>query len=584
MYYTPTVDETPVTAAEIDVSTSFSIVVEAPAGMSEADVKAAITAVDTNAPDSEQVVDITPNGDGSFIITGLRPYYEDDGGIRYDPGFIPGHAYKITLNDDSLTFRGENESVREYDFTVAREESMNIELRDDIVYIEASQVEGTLDAGLLEVGDDGIKNAGEDVTGTFTLKSAQTRSANGTPQVGDIVAVYKGIRPDLRDATSNDERNTAPISYVRITAIDGDGTYHYEGVETRDVLDMPEIFPVSVFDDQDGNRDDNSITVSTSVFDYAGGAFSEAGLDADAKVDLGDYIAFYTGYLDTEADSTGSLDGSNAALDGYARITSFTDNEDGTYTIVFTDVSLNDIMTEQSTYTSQDMDMDQLFTQEELSQMEEEIAQDVLNDGTAAQMAQAVAKVALTGESLEVLRQELGLTELSVNSSAGTAALSSMSRASARSDVSVKVNDASAKIDTSAPHFGGSGLTVRLTINFTVTINQNLKLDFDIVLEQQLKIVLKAGVDTVCEWLWGFIPYPDWIVTASIDIYSYTGLDIDMNATTDDGQVEIPDYVDMIYELINGGGGDEETAETLASLYRRLCRTTATGWSSSNTA
>lgn len=56
-------------------------------------------------------------------------------------------------------------------------------------------------------------------------------------------------------------------------------------------------------------------------------------------------------------------------------------------------------MTEQSTYTSQDMDMDQLFTQEELSQMEEEIAQDVLNDGTAAQMAQAVAKVALTARA-----------------------------------------------------------------------------------------------------------------------------------------------------------------------------------------
>lgn len=181
------------------------------------------------------------------------------------------------------------------------------------------QVEGDLDAGLLEVGDDGIKNAGADVTGTFTLKSAQTRSANGAPRVGDIVAVYEGIRPDLRNATSGDEGNTAPISYVRITDIDG-GTYYYEGVETRDVLDMPEIFPVSVFDDQDGNRDDDSITVSASVFDYAGGAFSEAGLDADAEVDFGDYIAFYTGYLDTEADSTGSLDVSNAKLDGYARI------------------------------------------------------------------------------------------------------------------------------------------------------------------------------------------------------------------------------------------------------------------------
>lgn len=74
----------------------------------------------------------------------------------------------------------------------------------------ASQVEGDLDAGLLEVGDDGIKNAGADVTGTFTLKSAQTRSANGAPRVGDIVAVYEGIRPDLLPTRPAATRATPP--------------------------------------------------------------------------------------------------------------------------------------------------------------------------------------------------------------------------------------------------------------------------------------------------------------------------------------------------------------------------------------
>lgn len=73
----------------------------------------------------------------------------------------------------------------------------------------------------------------------------------------------------------------------------------------------------------------------------------------------------------------------------------------------------------------------------------------------------------------------------------------------------------------------------------------------------------------MCEWLWGFIPYPDWVVSASIDVYSYTGLDIDINITTDDAVTEVTDYVDMIKGLLEEGG-DESDAETLASRYQQM--------------
>ena len=572
--YEPKVDETPGTAAKLDVDTTFSITVKSSKAMTVDEVKAAITAVDTSDPTNENVISVKDNGNGTYTITGLKPSYNDNGTTTTAPGFVPGHAYKITLNDDALTFVGEKESVREYNFTVERAQSLNVELRDDIVYIPAAQVDGDIEAGLLEVEDGGIKNVGAEITGSFSLKAANSLSrADSTPKVGDIVAVYEGTHPEQRTENSTSEDNTAPISYVRITRIDADGTYHYEGVETTDVLDMPEIFPVSIYDDTDNDfeNEDNTVTVPASVFDYAGGYFSEVRLDADAEVEAGDYIAFYTGYLNTAADTKADLNDSSAELAYYARIETLKLDEDGdTYTIIFTRVSLDDIITEQSSYTSQEMDMSQLLDESDVSELEASIEQEVKESGMAEEVAQAVVNMALTGESLDVLREELGLTELNVSqsgsSSSGPAALSASGTASS-SDITVKITGADADVDTSSARYGGKGLTVKLTIKFTVGMGQNLNLDFVISLEQQLKIVLDAGVDTVCEWLWGFIPYPDWIVTASIDVYSYTGLDIDMNARTDDNVTEVTDYVDMIKDLLNEGG-DDSTAETLASLYK----------------
>lgn len=166
--YEPTVSDTPGTAAKTDVDPSFSIVVESSESMSLDDVKKAITAVDTsNLNNEENVIEVTPNGDGTYTIKGLTPVVKGPGeeGTTYETGFIAGHAYKITLNDERLSFVGENDSVREYDFTVAREETLNVELREDIVYIPEGQVKGDIDAGLLEVKDGEIVNAGQSVQG-----------------------------------------------------------------------------------------------------------------------------------------------------------------------------------------------------------------------------------------------------------------------------------------------------------------------------------------------------------------------------------------------------------------------------------
>ena len=108
-------------------------------------------------------------------------------------GFAPGHTYKIVLDDDRLTFAGQAESVREYDFTVIRQEDMNLELADGMVYIPAGEIDDIvvngqhvdeLDVALVSVGEDGIvQDASEDTEGQFTYTGDQELN------VGDMVAV-----------------------------------------------------------------------------------------------------------------------------------------------------------------------------------------------------------------------------------------------------------------------------------------------------------------------------------------------------------------------------------------------------------
>ena len=130
---------------------------------------------------------------GTYTITGVHSAYDEQGMPVEGAGFAPGHTYKIVLDDDRLTFAGQAESVREYDFTVIRQEDMNLELADGMVYIPAGEIDDIvingqhvdeLDVALVSVGEDGIvQDASEDTEGEFTYTGDQELN------VGDMVAV-----------------------------------------------------------------------------------------------------------------------------------------------------------------------------------------------------------------------------------------------------------------------------------------------------------------------------------------------------------------------------------------------------------
>src|SRR5690606_22341443 len=131
-------------------------------------------------------------------------------------------------------------------------------------------------------------------------------------QVGDSVAIYEGVRPDRRTVNTTGA-DDGDVAYVEITAING-SIYEYRHADAKEVLFRPDVLPVSVDADTDGDPDNHSITVAHTDMNYSDNRYAAYGLNELTTVDVGDFIGFYTGQFGEKG----------STVDGYGRITSIT--------------------------------------------------------------------------------------------------------------------------------------------------------------------------------------------------------------------------------------------------------------------
>lgn len=464
LYYEPDASDDQTIAAAQDVDPGFSITVDSSDSSLDADAVAGmITATDLstvygNGDAVTGCIQVSGSG-GTYTITGIHSAYDEHGTPVEGAGFAPGHSYKIVLDDDCLTFAGQADSVREYDFTVARQEEMDLELADGMVYIPAGEIDDIiangqrvdeLDVALVSVGEDGIvQDASANTTGHFTY------TGNQKLNVGDMVAVYEGTHPDER-GTEDSAEDSGAISYVKITEVDGD-TYSFEGAEMEEVVASPDMFPLP--DTYLEQAVDNTIEVPASAFVYSGDLYTEMGLDSGAAVDVGDYIAFYSGYLDPAADK--GEDFSAEPAQRYAVIRGISENIDqGTgekwYTVTYEEVELQEILGSMNSYVENDVDVGSLMTEQEIADLEDSLEQQAQESGFAQDAAEEIARMALQTNSLEQVRDELGLSSLTVSGTGGAAASDTAELLSmARSGSGL----------LAAPGAGGS--TVEIKVNVT---------------------------------------------------------------------------------------------------------------------
>lgn len=446
-------------------------------------------------------------------------------------GWTPGAAYKLELQEKALYFTGFDPTIRVYDFTVYREEVKNVELNKEIKYIHKKELSNLTVNGkkveevsiaAMTIGTDGsLTEEGSDTTGTFTYKKQL--------EVGDQVAIYSGDVIPTMDMSSGDNSD---VSFIEITGADGD-KYTYRGSRPEDVLFMPDVLPLSMDKDQDGDPDNNSVTINVSDLTFGDDAMSRAmDLDSETTVDEGDYLAIYTGTMGENESGTVSL---------YGEITSVLLSE-GKYIVSYIPVSEEDMRQTMDVYQKENVEGEDLLEDTDVQALEEDIETQAVDSGFASEVAERVADAAMETESFEELQESLK-EDMNADIMVQSQGYGQLRKARAAggaggSRVELGVPTVKANLGTTLKHFDGdvSGLRLALEIGVPITIHVNRGADIEIMItatfEQEVRVSI--DVDGSAVWkTWGFIPYiADYRVTASLELYEYTGIGLNVNFKT----------------------------------------------------
>lgn len=371
-------------------------------------------------------------------------------------------------------------------------------------------------------------DAVSDSTGTFVY--------DGNLAVGDTVAIYEGTEPEKRVAVGTTDDNTGDVSYVKITGVNKTtNTYSYQSAAVEDVLFVPDVLPVQA--DCKAAKEENPsggytvlVPVEELTFTTASGVEN---LDENTTVDVGDFLAFYTGESYTIE---------TAASDGYGRITAvdYTTDELGSdyYQLTYTDATKDDVLSSMDVDTTDPISGDTMLDGVDTQKLEKQIARQAIESGFAQTVADrisvAIDKMDLSGltagdeidlRSIDIDPEgTLGISTLSLNDARGSGAASPAgANANGGGKTSVKVK--SAQITKKLQNFKDasgkplSGVRLELQLEVTKEIKKdggNIVITVTPTFIQELKLDLSTHGKLV--WKHKFIFY--WIS----DVYLEAGL------------------------------------------------------------
>ncbi|KUP25452.1 S-layer homology domain-containing protein [Paenibacillus sp. DMB5] len=527
------------TITKLEQPSTFTVKVADPSGtLTAAEVKNAIVFSSTShAAFAEETGIAVTGGSGEFTIR-----------ANNDEGAYPeGGTFQLNLSNEALRFKDgtaiQDSSTRELVFTTEKAEVNNLQYKPDVVYVAAADISVMSQDGQtadfianslyqLEVNAEGSSNS------TINYENGYFIYEGDDIEVGDTVIIYQGSHPKQRNSTSDDN----DLSYVKIRSITGN-KYHYGAPKIEDILFIPDVLPVNLLADTDGNSSNHSITVPAADMDYTDSKYAEFEFDENLVIEAGDYIAFYQGEL-------GSAD---AELKEYALITGVTLTND-MYTITYTVVTEDSLVRSLDYYKKQDIDSKDLLAESDVPELEEQMRQQAIDSGFAEQAAGYLAAMALETDSFKELSGDLqvdadDIKYLSSFNEAGT-----MQMRVAGSRVEVELDDIKVNIGTSLSHFKGrSGVRASIEITAEVTIeiddDNEIKIKLKGVFEQELSVGISASGEIFWKKAWIF-PYPgDYQINANIDVYTYTAVQFDANIGLFEKEEE-PDWNDDSVESI----------------------------------
>lgn len=577
--------ETFASATDVDGS-SFKISVETEDKTMDAEaVKAAITASNLTDPKQTNIISVSGSA-GSFVISGKNPEIENNAETKVQKGFADGSTYRITLDDERLNFKGQEASVRDYNFTTEKEEVLNTELNGDMIYIPVKDLKNitndgetvaSLSIALYKADSDGKLGPTELTEGSFDY-------TKGELQVGDIVSIYAGLRPDKRTLDTPDDQN-GDVAYVEITAKNG-SRYNYKNAAPEDVIFEPDMLPVSETADQDSNA--STITVADDVLDFSADIYENIDLDSQTTVDEGDFLMFYSGTF-------GVTSGSDAAsIKSYAKVTSVKENKDDTTTIGYETVTWEEVQQAMDIYAKEEISGDDMIENVDTQQIEKSIEQQAVDSGFADEAAEYLASMALATDNFTELSENMNLDSYSVQLEDGTPiSPSEIATMSADITASCEMEDGypKASISTHPERLSNvqgtaardKGLSVKLEIKTKITLGKKgsdnqVVITVSGVFEEEVGLDLSVSSKAIWK-VWGIFPYiAEYRVTANVDILNYTGIEVNAMMTTGQKDEEHAyddalDIADEIKELIKSAddkdGEDAEKEENSNKLIQR---------------
>ncbi|MBH5319380.1 InlB B-repeat-containing protein [Paenibacillus sp. GSMTC-2017] len=476
--------------------------------------------------------------------------------------FEEGNTYRLTLTDTNLSFAGQDQTTRIYIFSIAKQEVAELPLNADMIFVPFADISNMTRDGKLvgstsipvisaSVGDSGTGLELADVTeGTFTYNGSTSI------QVGDTVAMYEGIRPDQR-TTDTSGTDSGDVAYVQITAKNGN-KYTYTHADAKNVLLKPNVLPVSTAADTDGDTTNLSITVEHSTMNYQESKYAPLGLNDLTVVKTGDFIAFYNGEFGSESTSA-----------GYGLITSITPVGEMDV-IAYSDATQEQITGVLDFYQKQKIEGDQLLSEADVASMEGQIKQQAVESGFVQEAADYLSAVAL---QTETFKQRYDVKTLGASGDDGI-------------DVSVENLTIVPSISNKLQHFPGyTGASVTLQVQCDIVINtdngdpNNIVIHLTSTFVEEMRFELGVNGDTQIKWYW-FIPViKDYIITANLDAYTYTGITV----TAEIGTIEknklvnwkeaknVQNIAKEIQVLLDGvGSKGAVNADTLRNRYQSI--------------
>ncbi len=548
-----------------DVAPDYSVTVLSSTPMSAEAVKNAIT-IELLNEDEEEFGGLSVNsggGGGGFAVSAAE-------------GFTPGSSYTLTLTDNALTFDGHGSKVRKYNITIADPEPvLNLRLNDSVKAIPAGEISGVTQNGeavdsifapLFEVDEEAEEDDGT-LTGTFIY------SGGIEIYIGDALAIYEGTAPGERMAGV--DYSGQNIAYVTVTGVSG-STISYTKAEAADVLFTPEIFPINIADDEDGDPDNSSVTIEIGKITDIDELFTQLGydlgIDSSTVVEAGDFLAFYEEPLDA------------GALIGYARITEVMTG--GVYYVItYETVTIDELLGSMDIAASQELTYDQLAENADMEQLQGQLRQQVTESGFIDAASEFLVKLANTDEDTrEQVIDELGIKDFRMTRMDSPVLIASsrnvmpdfsllmagmggpvMLAASQNVDV-----DFSFSISPNLDHYAGQqGLKCDITVTCNISLGDNVSITVTGTFTQEIKIELDITGEATLAWAL-FIPIPiDFTADASVSIYSYTSLALNALLTTSSGKKDL-DIRQKIAELDYTGTGalpPEEKSKTVREFY-----------------